>query len=81
MVNQTDYATAAFALYRYAPSKPAAVAFDLMFVATTIFHLVQLSRTKTWYMLAFVTGGLCKYRTKSKKPLPRFIIFLHMLIP
>src|SRR3569833_2571152 len=47
-----------FVFYRYDPSLGAAVAFLILFALTTCAHGVQLFRTKTWYFIPFVVGGL-----------------------
>jgi hypothetical protein len=57
MVSTSDYETAAFALYRYAPSKPAAIFFDILFTAAALFHLFQMFRKKAWFMVPFIVGG------------------------
>ena len=53
-----DYKHAVFALYRYEPSKPAATIFTILFALTTILHLLQMIRTRAWYLTALVIGGL-----------------------
>jgi hypothetical protein len=45
--------------YHYSPSLTAAAIFAALFGSTTLFHLYQLVRTKTWYFTAFVIGGIC----------------------
>jgi hypothetical protein len=47
-------------VYNYDPSEAAAVVFLISFIVTTLFHLYQMIRTKTWYFIAFVIGGFCK---------------------
>ncbi|KAK2790623.1 hypothetical protein FQN53_009092 [Emmonsiellopsis sp. PD_33] len=47
-----------FELYRYTPNIPAAVIFVVLFAATTLYHIYQLTRTRTWYFTAFVIGGI-----------------------
>jgi hypothetical protein len=46
--------------YKYEPSEPAAIAFAAAFGLTTVVHLLQLLRSKTWYFIPFFVGGLCK---------------------
>jgi 4-hydroxybenzoate polyprenyltransferase len=48
----------AFVLYRYHPSKAAAVLFAVLFSFSTILHTYQLIRKRTWYFLPLVIGGL-----------------------
>jgi hypothetical protein len=50
-----------FKLYRYTPSVAAAVIFIILFIITTIFHLWQLIKSRSWYFIAFVLGGICEY--------------------
>ncbi|RAK81097.1 RTA1 domain-containing protein [Aspergillus fijiensis CBS 313.89] len=46
-----------FKLYRYTPSRAAAVIFVVLFSLTTAYHVYQLTRRRAWYFLAFVIGG------------------------
>ncbi|OHE96015.1 RTM1 protein [Colletotrichum orchidophilum] len=55
-----DYINADWSFYRFEPSTAAAVFFCVVFILTTGLHVFQLVRTKTWYMIAFVIGGLCE---------------------
>lgn len=43
--------------YAYKPSLAAAVVFIILFILTTIFHVYQISRTRSWFWIAFITGG------------------------
>jgi hypothetical protein len=54
---------AGFIFYNYAPSMAAAIIFVLLFGATSILHSVQMSMTRTWFMIPFVIGGFCKSNT------------------
>jgi hypothetical protein len=47
-----------FKLYRYDPSMAGAVIFVLAFIATTALHFYQMIRTKTYFFIPFVIGGL-----------------------
>lgn len=47
-----------FKLYRYDPSMAGAVIFVLAFIATTALHFYQMIRTKTYFFVPFVIGGL-----------------------
>lgn len=48
-----------FKLYHYNPSAGSAVAFAAVFGLTTVIHIWQLGRNRTWYFIPFVIGGLC----------------------
>lgn len=50
-----------FKFYRYDPSFSAALVCAIAFLLTTTIHSYQLLRTRTWYFLAFVVGGTCKF--------------------
>ncbi|KAK4863036.1 hypothetical protein LT330_010618 [Penicillium expansum] len=47
-----------FQLYRYIPSVAAAVIFIVLFVLTTLYHIYQLTKSRSWYFIAFVLGGI-----------------------
>jgi hypothetical protein len=47
-----------FKLYRYDPSMAGAVIFVLAFIAATALHFYQMIRTKTYFFVPFVIGGL-----------------------
>lgn len=47
-------------LYHYNPSIAGAVIFAILFAILSILHFYRLFRTRTWFMLAFAIGGLCK---------------------
>lgn len=49
-----------FKLYHYNPSVAAAVVFVLLFLATSIYHVWQMVKTRTWFFLAFIIGGICE---------------------
>lgn len=48
-----------FILYHYDPSTPAAVVFITLFAITTLLHIFQMVKAKTWYFIPFVIGGIC----------------------
>jgi uncharacterized membrane protein len=50
----------AYVLYRYIPSQVAAIVFVVAFGLTTLAHIFQLVKKRTWYFLPLVIGGLCK---------------------
>jgi hypothetical protein len=51
-----------YVFYHYELSMAAAVIFVLLFGASTIWHSVQMFRTRTWFMIPFLIGGCCKYQ-------------------
>ncbi|CAN9350821.1 unnamed protein product [Alternaria alternata] len=48
----------AYVLYRYIPSTVAAIVFVVVFGLTTLAHVFQLIKKKTWYFTPLVVGGL-----------------------
>ncbi|KAF7922879.1 uncharacterized protein EAE97_011043 [Botrytis byssoidea] len=48
----------AYKLYRYTPNIAAAVIFLLAFAATTLYHIYQMIRARSWYFTPLVIGGL-----------------------
>ncbi|KAH7230689.1 RTA1 like protein-domain-containing protein [Fusarium solani] len=46
--------------YRYEPSVGVNTLFVILFVLTTVLHLVQLWKTRTWYLISLVIGSLCE---------------------
>ncbi|KAJ4988411.1 RTA1 like protein [Stagonosporopsis vannaccii] len=50
----------AYVLYRYYPSQVAAIIFVVLFALTTMLHIFQLVKKRTWYFIPLVVGGLCK---------------------
>lgn len=49
-----------FVLYRYDPSKAAAVIFIILFLVVTAAQAYQMIRTRLWIFIPFVIGGCCK---------------------
>ncbi|OQE23452.1 hypothetical protein PENFLA_c011G01606 [Penicillium flavigenum] len=47
-----------FAFYRYNPSMGGAVLFTLLYMGTTFYHIFQMFKTRTWFFISFVIGGL-----------------------
>lgn len=47
-----------FKYYYYDPSKAAAAVFVTLFAISTLMHLFQLTRKRTWYFIPFVIGGI-----------------------
>ncbi|KAH7207924.1 RTA1 like protein-domain-containing protein [Fusarium redolens] len=54
----SNYRHADWSFYRFDPSTAAAVIFIVLFSITTIVHVFQMIKTRTWYMLAFCLGGI-----------------------
>ncbi|TVY64945.1 Protein RTA1 [Fusarium oxysporum f. sp. cubense] len=44
--------------YHYSPSLAAAIAFSFLFGISTLMHLYQIFRTRTWFWIAFLAGGI-----------------------
>jgi hypothetical protein len=51
-----------YVFYHYELSMAAAVIFVLLFGASSIWHSVQMFRTRTWFMIPFLIGGFCEYQ-------------------
>ena len=47
-----------FRFYYYEPSMTAAILFTILFGLTTLVHAFQLVRSKTWFMIPFLIGGI-----------------------
>ncbi|KAE8381945.1 RTA1 like protein [Aspergillus bertholletiae] len=47
-----------FSFYHYDPSTAGAVIFIVLFAGTTLFHIYQMVRTRTWFFIPFVIGGI-----------------------
>ncbi|CRL30386.1 RTA1 like protein [Penicillium camemberti] len=62
-----------FQLYRYTPSFAAAVVFIVLFFLTTLYHICQLVKSRSWYFIAFVMGGIRKLLNLSI--MPQFLFF------
>lgn len=45
-------------LYGYAPELAPGIVFCLLFLLTTVAHVFQAWRTRTWWALVFAVGGL-----------------------
>ncbi|KAK1070481.1 hypothetical protein LTR12_008744 [Friedmanniomyces endolithicus] len=50
-----------FEYYHYLPSMGAAVLFIVLFGLVTSLHMFQMIRSRTWFMIPFVIGGICPY--------------------
>jgi len=60
----TTYSTSnseiTFVFYHYDPNLPAAIIFAVLFALSSSFHCFQLIKTKTWFYIPMLIGGLCK---------------------
>ncbi|GAB1738096.1 hypothetical protein NU219Hw_g2630t1 [Hortaea werneckii] len=54
---QQESAISDFQYYSYVPSMPAAIIFVILFGASTGWHLWQMIKTKTWFLIPFLIGG------------------------
>ncbi|KAJ6015975.1 hypothetical protein N7540_010566 [Penicillium herquei] len=64
-------------MYDYVPSKGAAIAFAIFFLATTVVHIYQLVRGKTWFFIPFIIGCIFEIvgylaRAKSSTQYPDY---------
>lgn len=50
-----------FEYYRYDPSMAAAIIFTILFFFTTMIHLYQFVRTRTWIMIPLLVGGFFEW--------------------
>ncbi|TGO86085.1 hypothetical protein BPOR_0337g00100 [Botrytis porri] len=48
----------AYKLYRYTPNIVAAAIFLVLFAATTLYHIYQMIRKRSWYFTPLVIGGI-----------------------
>ncbi|KAG9857421.1 putative C6 transcription factor, partial [Aureobasidium melanogenum] len=74
----------AFSYYEYLPSKAAAVIACLIFIVITLLHTWQLFRTRTWFFIPFVIGGLFEVvgyaaRAKSASQYPDYTLMPYIL--
>ncbi|KAL5050875.1 hypothetical protein BDW71DRAFT_171804 [Aspergillus fruticulosus] len=58
MLVAKDSADVGFAFYRYDPSMGAAVLFIFLFISTTGYHIIQMVRSRTWFFVPFIIGGI-----------------------
>lgn len=50
-----------FVYYHYEPSLPAAIAAIALFGISSLLHLFQMVRSRTWFLIPFVLGCFCEY--------------------
>ncbi|KAH8660991.1 RTA1 like protein-domain-containing protein [Tricladium varicosporioides] len=65
------------AFYNYEPSAPAAIIFIALFGITTTIHVWQIFRSKAWFLVPFIIGGLFEFigyicRMLSAKEAPNY---------
>ena len=65
LVTRDDDGLTNMQLYHYQPSMPAAIVFVVLFALATALHFYQMIRTKTWFLVPFVIGGICKSSSYS----------------
>ncbi|PNP46119.1 hypothetical protein TGAMA5MH_02154 [Trichoderma gamsii] len=58
IVRDTSSSIEEFKLYHYNPTIGGAVAFVLLFLGTTGFHTYQSFRTRCWFVIPFIIGGI-----------------------
>ncbi|KAF4760776.1 hypothetical protein N7455_001065 [Penicillium solitum] len=73
-----------FAFYRYDPSMGGAVLFAILFMGTTFYHIFQMFKTRTWFFIPFVIGGLFEIvgyigRALSSKQSPDWTLGPYMI--
>lgn len=59
MLDPRDSESYEFAFYRYDPSMGGAILFILLFIGTTGYHVFQMVKSRTWFFIPFVIGGIC----------------------
>jgi hypothetical protein len=47
--------------YRYHPTKVGATIFIILFSLTTLFHVFQIFKKRTWYFIPLLIGGICTF--------------------
>ena len=48
----------AYQFYRYDPLVASAIVALILFFSSTVIHTYQLTRTRAWYMIPLLVGGL-----------------------
>jgi hypothetical protein len=52
-------------LWDYVPSLPLAISFAILFTLLTILHIYKMFRSKLWFCIPFVIGGICASNLSS----------------
>lgn len=50
-----------YTFYHYSPSLPAAAIFTVLFFISTAWHIWQTGRKRSWFMIAFIIGGISTF--------------------
>ena len=50
-----------YLLWHYIPNRPAAIIFCILFVILTFAHIFFMIRSRLWFCIPFVLGGICAY--------------------
>jgi len=62
-----------FKLYRYDPSVPLAAVASVLFALLTSLHLFQMYRSRVWFLIPLVLGGICQLTHFLSFPQPHII--------
>lgn len=60
--------------YEYQPNTSAAGVFAVLFAIPTLYHCYQCFRTRTWFLIPLIIGGICASRLPSISPSSTFPI-------
>ncbi|GAB7331591.1 hypothetical protein MBLNU13_g02970t1 [Cladosporium sp. NU13] len=79
-----EQAESSFKLYHYDPSVAAAVVFVILFLATTLYHVWQMAKQRTWFFTAFIIGGIFEFlgygaRAASARQAPEFTLMPYIM--
>ena len=55
---------AAFKFYHYKPTIAGAAIFIVLFAVSSAWHMWQAGRTRSWFMIPLILGGLCESMMK-----------------
>lgn len=66
--HKADMSRKTYPLYPYSPSKAGAIIFAMLFFGTTCFHLFQMFKRRSWFMIVLIVGG---YGASLNFPLTR----------
>ena len=54
-----------YQFYRYDPRLAPAIVALIAFSTSTAIHVYQLTRTKTWYMIPLIVGGISRVPVRT----------------
>lgn len=57
-----------FQFYYYNPSLAAAIIFTILFGLVTTLHTFLILRSRTWFLIAFLIGGICTSLALARQP-------------